>query len=390
MNALDKEKLNLIAAFALLVIAILVTFRRKKNEPPVTFLSLYFWCFFYTMMAAYLVTFKHVVAWPHLFRTGVGASLLMMPASYLYIRQSLFPRKFKTLDLLHLLPFVLYLANYSTFFFLSGEEKIRIIQASSEQELTIGFSDGLFLPKYGLSVIRYVQVALYFLLQWRLITLVQRSREHPVVFGNPQSLSWMKVLVVSQPLLFLSPLVAVLVGGEMVYGSFATLGGVAVALWQGYYLFSHPEMLYGFPALAQHEMHMQDPIDQPSLLPEPRESSYTEEMLDEADRVLEAYMVSDKPYLKGRFKLHDLSAATGLSGHLISAYVNRRKGVNFFGYLNQYRVQECLTRIGMGDHRVKTLEALAEECGFQSRVTFIRVFKQVTGKTPSEYIDSLG
>ncbi len=105
MNALDKEKLNLIAAFALLVISILVTFRRRKNEPPVTFLSLYFWFFFYTMMAAYLVTFKHVVAWPHLFRTGVGASLLMMPASYLYIRQSLFPRKFKTLDLLHLLPF---------------------------------------------------------------------------------------------------------------------------------------------------------------------------------------------------------------------------------------------------------------------------------------------
>ena len=42
-------------------------------------------------------------------------------------------------------------------------------------------------------------------------------------------------------------------------------------------------------------------------------------------------------------------------------------------------------RIGI-PRETKTLEALAQESGFNSRGTFIRVFKKKTGKTPSEYL----
>jgi AraC-like DNA-binding protein len=113
------------------------------------------------------------------------------------------------------------------------------------------------------------------------------------------------------------------------------------------------------------------------------------EQMNEVGRVLEQHMASSRAYLRAGYKLIDLSQETGLPVYKISFYVNRSKGVNFFGYLNKYRIEHCLEKFASGEHKSKTLEALAEECGFQSRTTFIRAFKQYTGLTPSEYISGL-
>jgi AraC-like DNA-binding protein len=63
--------------------------------------------------------------------------------------------------------------------------------------------------------------------------------------------------------------------------------------------------------------------------------------------------------------------------------------VNFFGYLNKYRIDYCLQKFSSGEHENKTLEAQAEECGFKNRGTYIRVFKSIMGQAPSEYLSSL-
>lgn len=386
MHVLGSEKLTFLAAFLLLVIAMIVTFRRRKSESSITFLSLYFWFFAYLMFMAYLVTYGYVIEFPHLYRTGFGISLLMMPAAFFYIRQSLLPRKFKARDLLHLLPFVFYLVNYIPFFLRPAAYKIDLIRGYNQQELTVGFSEGLFMPQYGFSILRYVQVALYIVLQWRMIVKVQRSREHPVSFANPETLPWMKMLVVSELVLLVPPVLGMIFFGMPGYGSFTILGGIFMALMQCYFLLTHPEVLYGLSTVMQKEVVVEEV---PHLEEEPRENNYSEEMLDRVGEILDGYMTSERPYLKGKFKLQDLSDATGLPIHKISAYVNRRKNMNFFSYLNYYRLEECLSKLSSGEHQSKTLEALAEECGFQNRTTFIRVFKQHTGKTPTEYISSL-
>jgi AraC-like DNA-binding protein len=186
----------------------------------------------------------------------------------------------------------------------------------------------------------------------------------------------------SQLLFTLMPLASVLSLGTDTYASAAMLAGIIVALVQGYYLLFHLEILYGIPVKEAVQAG-------PATSGVRREEYYSDEDLAKAGSLVEHFMQHEKPYLRGKFKVQELAEATGLSVHLISAYVNRKKGMNFFGYINQYRIAECMAKFLSGEHEHKTLEALAEECGFQNRTTFIRVFKQTTGQTPSDYIASL-
>jgi AraC-like DNA-binding protein len=61
--------------------------------------------------------------------------------------------------------------------------------------------------------------------------------------------------------------------------------------------------------------------------------------------------------------------------------------MNFNDYLNKYRLEMVTARLDAGENAQKTLEAIALECGFQSRVTFIRAFKKAYGVTPTEYLN---
>jgi AraC-like DNA-binding protein len=112
----------------------------------------------------------------------------------------------------------------------------------------------------------------------------------------------------------------------------------------------------------------------------------SEAALDKVESSLEQFMLLNKPYLRPGYKLIDLSNDTGIPIYRISAFVNRRKNQNFFGYLNQFRIDYYLEKLASKEYELKTLEAIAEECGFQNRTTFIRVFKSVMGMTPTEYI----
>ncbi|MFD2786297.1 helix-turn-helix domain-containing protein [Hymenobacter rubripertinctus] len=81
----------------------------------------------------------------------------------------------------------------------------------------------------------------------------------------------------------------------------------------------------------------------------------------------------------------ELSAHTGLAPRLISFTVNQGFGRSFNDVVNGYRVAEVKRRLAAPDARRFTLLGLALECGFNSKTTFNRIFKQFTGQAPSEW-----
>lgn len=74
----------------------------------------------------------------------------------------------------------------------------------------------------------------------------------------------------------------------------------------------------------------------------------------------------------------------------LSEVINKHKGKNFNNYLNELRVNYIVDRLTQNPEYLQYKTSyLAEEAGFASRTTFTTIFKNVTGKSPSQFIDEL-
>lgn len=102
------------------------------------------------------------------------------------------------------------------------------------------------------------------------------------------------------------------------------------------------------------------------------------------DRLME-YMQEKKPYLNPKLTIREVASELASTETEISLLLNNKMKVNWSNFVNAYRVDEMKRRLlkeGLGK---LTLVAMAEQCGFLSKTTFYRVFKQATGMTPLEY-----
>ncbi len=98
-------------------------------------------------------------------------------------------------------------------------------------------------------------------------------------------------------------------------------------------------------------------------------------------------MEKDKLYLLPDLNVRFLEDRLNITAKQISEALNQELGKNFYSFVNEYRVQEFKEKVVHTPQL--TLAGLALECGFNSKTTFQRVFKEMTGMRPSEYVESI-
>lgn len=101
---------------------------------------------------------------------------------------------------------------------------------------------------------------------------------------------------------------------------------------------------------------------------------------------LNNYMLQQKPFLKPHYKLKDLADDLQMPLHQLSAFLNKRLGMHFTDYLNQFRIKYCEELIKNERPGRINMKDLVAKCGFHNRNTFTTAFKKFTGKTPSDYV----
>jgi AraC-like DNA-binding protein len=396
---LANSILYIFSIFTLLLIALLVSFkRRRRGNEAGRFLSLYYWFFLVSISISYLVMTPYLAYVPHLFRSAQFFILLWMPLSYLYIRQTLHNKPLGLADLLHLLPLLLFVVDYFPFFMLSGERKLEIWRGLNDYRLNTGFKEGWFMPEGAHIVVRYASMLTYWTLQFFLLYRLPAKHRKDIAFTNPSQLRWFRWLLWCQAILILPSLLALLFVTKEMQSSLLALSALVSALLQGYFLFTHPEILYGLnndletagpgnPGVIHSKLETDN-----KTIPEST-SSYLdlvdESSLNRIEALLNPLMEKEKVFLNPNLKVSDLSEATGFGPHKLAAYFNKRCGLTFNDYINNQRVQYCAIKLESGEYKSKTLEALSSESGFQSRSTFIRAFKKCKGLTPSEFVQSV-
>ena len=97
-------------------------------------------------------------------------------------------------------------------------------------------------------------------------------------------------------------------------------------------------------------------------------------------------MQTTRLYLQPELSLTELAARLNTNKSVISRVINNNYQHNFNDFINRYRIEEVVEQIRKNKHHELTLLGIAYDCGFNSKATFNRAFKKVTGQTPSEFI----
>jgi AraC-like DNA-binding protein len=86
--------------------------------------------------------------------------------------------------------------------------------------------------------------------------------------------------------------------------------------------------------------------------------------------------------LENEISLNGLAEELGYEYHYLSGLFNQCFSVNFKRFLNLYKVERACALLVEDDCNIMSVY---KQCGFESMRNFNRVFKEITGYTPSEY-----
>ncbi len=96
-----------------------------------------------------------------------------------------------------------------------------------------------------------------------------------------------------------------------------------------------------------------------------------------------------KVYLKQDLSVRKLADDLKTNKAYISQVINERFHQNFNTFINEYRIKEARRLLSEKENWNLTIEAIANNVGFNSKSAFNTAFKKFTGITPSYFLDSV-
>ena len=308
---------------------------------------------------------------PHYLFISYGLWYLWAPVLYLYIKSSLYEDVvFRTKDVLHVIFFMMYLAVNSDYIFLNGGDKIKIIDDFT------GGSEVSFIY-YAMPALLRIQTIVYLFFTGKLIYKYKVQESNGSKNKRVNQLYWLKFFFVSVCLLQAYDVyfvIRVFTGPyNSIFKNIRLLITVVLNYSIAFAAIKYPEYL--FPQFKNGSDKY-------------KSSKLSEKDLEKIKSALEKLMKEEKVFLNTELKLQDIAEKLSVSQHSISQTLSLRFGLNYYDYLNQFRIEEAKKILSSGDIERYTLLHVAHECGFNSKSSFNRAFKKMTGLTPSEFINS--
>jgi len=107
--------------------------------------------------------------------------------------------------------------------------------------------------------------------------------------------------------------------------------------------------------------------------------------LSEIGQTIQQYLESQKPYLNSEYNLELMAKDLNVTRQNLSQTINDELGKNFYQLINEFRVTAFKKYLNDPKMNHITFLGLAYEAGFNSKSSFYRVFKEITGETPTEF-----
>jgi AraC-like DNA-binding protein len=134
-------------------------------------------------------------------------------------------------------------------------------------------------------------------------------------------------------------------------------------------------------------------ITEPDLITESEKkyerSALKQSQITSISETVYNYLKEKKPYLNSDYSLQMMVDDLDISRQNLSQVINSGQKKNFYKLINEFRVNEVKALLKNSKYEHYTLLGIAFECGFNSKTSFNRIFKEETGVTPTAYKNSL-
>lgn len=341
---------------------------------------------------------------------------LIPPAAFLYVKTIARDEEhLRKWDYLHFLPGALHFLELIPYHLQPLHVKQDIVtQALADQSLIYAFNEGL-LPAYWHHILRSLLGFVYGLAMFSNVFKIKQMAKSKA--GIP--ISTIRWLFVFSGMILSTSLVVVTASLLKVFFDisvfqFYTLGVCIIFMISLYYMYFHPEILYGVPRItggisnkllfdglplpayssgdqivqANYEINV---VPAPDASMEYRSSpliAHTDfDYLRQYQPRLEEYLTERKPFLKGGYSIRDMSEDTGIPQHHLSALLNKIYGLRFNDFVNQYRIDFLAQKIATGEYQNLSMDGIAEQAGFGSRGTLFNSIKKLKGVSPTDFFN---
>jgi AraC-like DNA-binding protein len=280
--------------------------------------------------------------------------LLISPALYLYMKESLSNIRNTKFNLYHFLPFLFVNIGYVLFYY--------SFNASIEYQINLQSTIKI---NEGISIVYFV-VYLYLTSKF----LYQNKSSYSK--GRYNLLYKLNLIFL---IFFIIWIVYIL--AELIYFQ--------------YYM----ELVYYYPimvllAIILYYLSLQVLIHS-QFLPHIKETFKRKTfVLSENDSIqllnkLNILMEEEKPFLNDGISMSSLADSIGTNPKTLSFIINEYAKKNYNDYINAWRIKEVKTRLNNKKYKHYKMLAIAYDCGFNSKSTFNLAFKKATGISPSKY-----
>ncbi|MBC8112077.1 MAG: AraC family transcriptional regulator [Verrucomicrobia bacterium] len=353
---------------------ILLTKKEKTIADKILFVWLCVIMIHLTMFA--IISSQEFLRFSYLLGLEIPLPLLHGPFLFIYTTSLTNGNATLSNKLIHFIPYVLALLSIIPFLLLSPEDKITVYQKEGEGYTTLTNIIFFGIIFSGIT---------YSFLSLRLLVKHKRKIKDNYSYTEQINLQWLFILIAGLSCIWI---IVFFANDEIIFSSV-----VLYVLLIGYFGIKQVGIFTNQPP-AENSLALEttQPVELSDI---PSENlKYEKSML--ADNQLAGIhvefvqlMKQKKLYLTPELTLTMVSEELDVHPNTLSQVINRVELQNFFDYVNTLRVEEFKERAVRPENQKYTMLSLAYECGFNSKTSFNRNFKKITGKSPTEYLKEI-
>ena len=300
------------------------------------------------------------------FKPGVFPLLFLFgPFLYFYVRSLVTENfQFRPIHLLHLLPF-LSISMHRVF---TDPITYSFTQTPSEGPLF----NAVYYILMLISILTYWVICILLILSHRKNILNHFSYRSARI-----TLNWTWMMVLLNMALFIFPLLVnnfsqtKLVNSDIYHFNLA--------------IFSYLLTLFGLRQPVIFEVDQSKAVERYAERKKYARSGLAADELNRIEEKIDSYLKAQKPYLNPEFNLQMMSEDLGVARQYLSQVLNEHMKMNFNRLINEFRVSEVKRALSSGQSIHLTVLGIALDSGFNSKASFNRIFKEITGTTPSGF-----